>query len=149
MTHHVSAVHPVAQALAVAALLLTLPWTATAASGTNIQITLDVPTQCEVTVASSSASSSTPLVIDAQVQQDCNATHDISLLYPEGLVQQPQLLSITFDGVPSDAAAPGSRTFSNLPPTTSTKTLHISYSGGTVEDRVALAAAWHIGVTAH
>ena len=127
------------------------PWPASA-SGTQITIKSDVPLTCGATVIGHSfVQTSSPLIIDVQVQQSCNsqnpASQNMSVIYVPNSPANPADLSMLFDGNLPTTVSPGTFTFAGQTFTNTVKVLRITYTGGTTTQGDQLATTITLQVT--
>ncbi|MCE9521903.1 MAG: hypothetical protein K8S25_05660 [Alphaproteobacteria bacterium] len=131
--------------------LMAVFWAATSvatyAASTGVQIQANVPLVCEASILSSNVVTFTPLVINAQVQQSCNSTHELKVTYAPANLTRPNLLFMFLAGQPPVAKTPGDVDFGNFQSTNLVKRLRILYAGGTLGERQQLAQTIAIAVT--
>jgi hypothetical protein len=137
-----------AAAVLLAALALAeAPAVARPSAGVSVGAT--VPVSCNVSVVDYTVVTLTPnLIVNVRVHQNCNATHRLTVSYKPKNLTNPDLLFVRLDGQNPDATSPGIVTFLNLPHTNAIKPLRIVYAGGPRLERLALAQAFVIGVSA-
>jgi hypothetical protein len=114
------------KAAVVALCLGALPATADTA---NVEIRAQVAGVCNMGSVSVSEVTFNPLLLNAQVNTNCNSTHTVTVSYSPSNPTNPSSLQMTFGGQAPSATAPGSVTFGNLPMTNTPKLLVIQYSG--------------------
>lgn len=102
---------------------------AAAADSANVEIRAQVAGVCNMGSVSVTEVTFDPLLLNAMVNTNCNATHTLTVTYSPPNPTNPVSLQMSFDGQPPSATAPGSMTFGNLPMTNTAKLLVIQYSG--------------------
>lgn len=104
-----------------------------------------VPLICNASIVSSAVSDGAALRIDAQVNQSCNAKHQMSVRFAPDA--DTSGLSVVYNGHAPSTAAPGLRAFGQERFAREVRQLRIAYTGGTTAQRQALAQTVTIEVT--
>ena len=135
---------PVMKAAAVVALCLAVA--PASADSANVEIRAQVAGVCNMGSVSVNEVTFNPLLLNAQVNTNCNATHTLTVTYSPSNPTNPSSLQMTYGGQAPSATAPGSMTFGNLPMTNAPKLLVIQYSGPP-DDRTSIKNSVGIAVS--
>ena len=114
---------------AAAVVALCLGGAPASADTANVEIRAQVAGVCNMGSVTVTEVTFSPLLLNAMVNTNCNATHTLTVAYSPQDPGNPETLQMTFGGQAPTATAPGSMTFGNLPMTNTAKLLVIQYAG--------------------
>ena len=119
---------------------------ALAGGSASVEVRAQVPVACSATIVTSTQITSDPLLIHANVQRNCNATHTLTVTYKPLNPSNPASLVMTLGGNPPTSGAPGAKAFRNLPSSNTTTLLTIVYAGPPAE-RTEIANSFAIQIS--